>query len=400
MNRNPYLYFGLIILIYLVFNPFIALFFSIYLNKKIKLINNLNLFFFSFSFAYLFFSREIGVNFYEYATDDVEVYVEFYKSVSATNFSVLFNNFFTNPSGNEPIYLIFIKLLNFISFQNISVFIFLHYFILFYLLYFLVKKISVRYAPLLILFYFFTFPISLYSIAHVWRQQIAIFLFFILVMYRNNIKNKYIFHILLFSTVFIHLSNIYFFLIYIFYHFSIKFLKETPKNVIIISLILMTIEKIIFTLFLILLSLLGLDKLLTYTDGLSANKDVFFKLLPIYLSLTIMVLFLNKKNVNLFTLTFFTLSALLMPIVIPSLNSIYDRFINFTIPLIGVLFVAYFINNKMYRFIPILSIIIFLICSLRLFLEYKNNVGIISFIGYKHGFDPFLGIIKLFVLNI
>lgn len=400
MNRNPYLYFGLIILIYLVFNPFIALFFSIYLNKKIKLINNLNLFFFSFSFAYLFFSREIGVNFYEYATDDVEVYVEFYKSVSATNFSVLFNNFFTNPSGNEPIYLIFIKLLNFISFQNISVFIFLHYFILFYLLYFLVKKISVRYAPLLILFYFFTFPISLYSIAHVWRQQIAIFLFFILVMYRNNIKNKYIFHILLFSTVFIHLSNIYFFLIYIFYHFSIKFLKETPKNVIIISLILMTIEKIIFTLFLILLSLLGLDKLLTYTDGLSANKDVFFKLLPIYLSLTIMVLFLNKKNVNLFTLTFFTLSALLMPIVIPSLNSIYDRFINFTIPLIGVLFVAYFINNKMYRFIPILSIIIFLIGSLRLFLEYKNNVGIISFIGYKHGFDPFLGIIKLFVLNI
>lgn len=400
MNRNQYLYFGLIILIYLVFNPFIALFFSIYLNKKIKLINNLNLFFFSFSFAYLFFSREIGVNFYEYATDDVEVYVEFYKSVSATNFSVLFNNFFTNPSGNEPIYLIFIKLLNFISFQNISVFIFLHYFILFYLLYFLVKKISVRYAPLLILFYFFTFPISLYSIAHVWRQQIAIFLFFILVMYRNNIKNKYIFHILLFSTVFIHLSNIYFFLIYIFYHFSIKFLKETPKNVIIISLILMTIEKIIFTLFLILLSLLGLDKLLTYTDGLSANKDVFFKLLPIYLSLTIMVLFLNKKNVNLFTLTFFTLSALLMPIVIPSLNSIYDRFINFTIPLIGVLFVAYFINNKMYRFIPILSIIIFLIGSLRLFLEYKNNVGIISFIGYKHGFDPFLGIIKLFVLNI
>jgi len=400
LNRNQYLYFGLIILIYLVFNPFIALFFSIYLNKKIKLINNLNLFFFSFSFAYLFFSREIGVNFYEYATDDVEVYVEFYKSVSATNFSVLFNNFFTNPSGNEPIYLIFIKLLNFISFQNISVFIFLHYFILFYLLYFLVKKISVRYAPLLILFYFFTFPISLYSIAHVWRQQIAIFLFFILVMYRNNIKNKYIFHILLFSTVFIHLSNIYFFLIYIFYHFSIKFLKETPKNVIIISLILMTIEKIIFTLFLILLSLLGLDKLLTYTDGLSANKDVFFKLLPIYLSLTIMVLFLNKKNVNLFTLTFFTLSALLMPIVIPSLNSIYDRFINFTIPLIGVLFVAYFINNKMYRFIPILSIIIFLIGSLRLFLEYKNNVGIISFIGYKHGFDPFLGIIKLFVLNI
>ena len=400
MNRNPYLHFGLIILIYLVFNPFIALFFSIYLNKKIKLINNLNLFFFSFSFAYLFFSREIGVNFYEYATDDVEVYVEFYKSVSATNFSVLFNNFFTNPSGNEPIYLIFIKLLNFISFQNTSVFIFLHYFILFYLLYFLVKKISVRYAPLLILFYFFTFPISLYSIAHVWRQQIAIFLFFILVMYRNNIKNKYIFHILLFSTVFIHLSNIYFFLIYIFYHFSIKFLKETPKNVIIISLILMTIEKIIFTLFLILLSLLGLDKLLTYTDGLSANKDVFFKLLPIYLSLTIMVLFLNKKNVNLFTLTFFTLSALLMPIVIPSLNSIYDRFINFTIPLIGVLFVAYFINNKMYRFIPILSIIIFLIGSLRLFLEYKNNVGIISFIGYKHGFDPFLGIIKLFVLNI
>lgn len=399
-KNNKYLYLGLIIILYLVFNPFLALFFSIFLNRNSNSFKKINIISFSFAFALLFFSREIGVNFYEYATDDVEVYIEFFKSISSTDFSSLLNQFFTNPSGNEPIYLAFIKILNIITFQNISAFIFLHYFILFYLLYVFVSKISVRFAPLLILFYFFSFPISIYSIAHVWRQQIAILLLYIVVLNKHKIKSNFIFYVLLTSTVLIHLSNIYFLLIYLFYQFVISLLEETPKNLILTSLILMIVEKLIFTIFLIILSLLGLGKLLTYADGLSASKDVFFKLLPIYITLTLFVLYMNKKNTKIYILLFFTLSSLLMPIVIPSLNSIYDRFINFTIPLIGVIFIAYFFNKKMIKYIPNLAFVIFIIGSFRLFLEYRNNVGVISYIGYKHSFDPFIGVIKLLILNI
>ena len=399
-NNNKYLYLGLIVVLYLVFNTFLALFFSIFLNRNSYAFKKINLICFSFSFALLFFSREIGVNFYEYATDDVEVYIEFFKSISATDFSILLNQFFANPSGNEPIYLAFIKILNIITFQNISTFIFLHYFILFYLLYVFVSKISVRFAPLLIIFYFFSFPISIYSIAHVWRQQIAILFLYILVLNRDKIKNNFVFYLLLISTVLIHLSNIYFLLIYLFYQFVITFLEETPKNLILTSLILMIVEKLIFTIFLIILSLFGLDKLLSYADGLSANKDIFFKLLPIYITLTLFVLYMNKKNTKIYILLFFTLSSLLMTIVIPSLNSIYDRFINFTIPLIGVLFIVYFFSNKLIKYIPILAFVIFIIGSLRFFIEYRNNVGVISYIGYKHAFDPFIGVIKLLILNI
>ena len=103
----------------------------------------------------------------------------------------------------------------------------------------------------------------------------------------------------------------------------------------------------------------------------------------------------NGSTIYLFLLAYI-LICLTLPVAIPTLNSVYDRYINFSIPLIG-LFIAR--RSVMYRskYIFIFGFLMIILAGyFRLGGDLNKGVGVISFIGNGRVVDPFLGVIKLF----
>lgn len=390
----------ILFLFYFFLNPFISLFLSVILFNVGSIQKWFTLFLFSVSFSLFFQSREIGVRFYEYATDDVIVYVDQFQSMEFKSLYGLFFDFFEMPSGREIGYTILLKFISILTFNNIPLFVFFHYFILFFLFYFIIQKLSLRHSNLIVLGFILLFPIAIYSIAHVWRQQIAVLLFYygILVYFIDNRKRKG--SIIIFSTILFHLASVFYIFIFLLYILYMRYFEISKRSVLFLVLLNIIIGKIVFQMILLILENLGLYKLLLYTEGLSANKDLFFILLPFYILISLFLMYLVKpKKENLF-LFYYLLSCLALPIVIPSLNSIYDRFINFSLPLLGLFFAVYISSFKNYFVYIFSAVFIFVIGSLRLFYEYNSSVGIISYIGNKAAFDPTMGILKMLILKI
>ncbi len=386
-------------LFYLFLNPFISLFLSVIFFNIGSTQKWFTLFLFAVSFSLFFQSREIGVRFYEYATDDVIVYVDQFQTLEYKSLFDLFPDFLEKPSGQELGYMILSKLISILTFNNIPLFIFVHYFILFFLLYFIIQKLSLRYSNLIVLGFLLLFPIAIYSFAHIWRQQLAVLLFYygILVYFIDDKKRKGL--IIISSTILFHLSSVFYIFIFLLYILYKKYFEISKGSVLFLVLLNIVIGKIVFQMILLILARLGLDKLLLYTEGLSVNKDLFFKLLPFYILITLSLMYLVKpKKENLF-LFYYLLCCLTLPIIIPSFNAIYDRFINFSIPLVG-LFFAVYVSSLKNQFIYIgAAVLIFVFGSLRLFYEYHASVGVISYIGNKAAFDPSMGILKMLILK-
>lgn len=393
-NKDGYLL-GIVLILFLIFNPFIALIISVFLPINGKIHKLIFCFFFSISFALLFCSREYGVEFYGMeATDDAANYISIFKSYPNRSYLDLFLYFIENPSGGEIGYHFFYKSIS-IFFSNEYFIAWANCFVYFFLISFISCNFSTNRQSLLLLGYFFVFPISLYNIAHIWRQQFAVLLFYLGIFCFYETSYKRVGKFLIYTISLVHISSIFYTIIFLIFEGFRKYWKITKWNILMLIIAFVILEKVLFEGVIIVLGYFDLSKILFYAEGFSADKSQFFVLLPIYISIALFLLWLeNGSTIYLFSLTYI-LICLTLPVAIPTLNSVYDRYINFSIPLIG-LFIAR--RSVMYRskYIFIFGFLMIIFAGyFRLGGELNKGVGVISFIGNGRVVDPFLGVVKL-----
>jgi hypothetical protein len=155
----------LIAALFIVFNPFYALFFSSVINIFFKKIDHkLFLFVFALSFALMFTNRDPGTG------GDVIFYIERYSK----NLGI-----FTIPLTAEPVWTIYRKTLFFVFGGDVDLFVIFNYFLQFSLLAILSRLIN-RENYIIVLFVLIFFNLALlYNIYHVWRHLFAILFFFV-----------------------------------------------------------------------------------------------------------------------------------------------------------------------------------------------------------------------------
>ena len=398
MNKKEAYSLALILLFFLLFNPFVALIFSVLLpikDPKYKIIFSI---FFSISFALLFSSREFGVEFYgTQSTDDAANYISIFKSYPNRTYLDLFQFFLEKPSGGEFGYHFFYKTISlFVSNEYFIVWI--NHFIYFFILSYIVNRLSENKQSLLLLGYFFIFPISLYNIGHIWRQQFAVLLFYLGIFFYYETNHKKLGKYLIYSIFLVHLSSFFYIFIFIIFEFFRRNNNITKYKIILLIVFFVVIEKVFFETVVLILTYFDLNKLLMYAEGFSADKSQFFILLPIYIFIVLLFLRFESGSVIYLFFLAYILVCLTLPIAIPTLNSVYDRYINFSIPLIGLFFAKRIVYYKNKYIFICGFIIILLVGFYRLGGELNKGVGIISYIGNGSVSDPFLGMVKLIVL--
>ena len=386
----------LVLLLFLLLNPFLALIILSLIKVNSKKVEYFFHLMFSISFGFFFYCRDIGVDFYSNASDDVAAYLYLFKGYYTSSFGDLFINFLQAPSGNEIGFHFFWKFISFFTFNPTDL-IFLNYFFYFFLLSIFIFKFSKSYFPFLIIGYFFIFPISLYSLAHVWRQQMAVFVFYIAVTNFFNNSNPKLNRLLIWSTPFIHLTSIYFVVLFYVFQFFEKKKKLDIKNIFKVISVFFISQFLLIQFVIRLFEYLGLTKFLGYLGGYSVDKSQFFIYLPFYIIITLIVFrHLNKNKTNNFFITVI-LVCLTIPFSMPQFNALYDRFINLSLPLLGLFFANYIIYSNQKLMNGIGFILIISIGYLRLRPEYLNGEGVISFIGNEDAFNPFNSVLNLLI---
>ena len=388
-----------IVALFLFVNPIFSVLFITFFSINNNYSKSLSLYLLVISFSIFFFNRKFDVGFYNDSTDDVPNYISYYLNLSTLSISDIFENFIKAPSGNEPIWHILWWFINRITNGNVNLFIFLHYFLIF----FLFAKISLiiipKYFEFLFLLILFLFPVTLYNVCHVWRQILS-FEFFLLgsLIYYYKRSKTYGF-ILILSSIFIHVSCIYFLSIFLVFNALYTFKKNITKN----NILFLILSVLIFVglCFKIMLSLLGetFIHLANYTEEASASRDnlgiklLFYMLITFYSFL--------KSGTSRFNFFLFVniMIPLFLPFIFPSLNAIYDRYFSLALTMLSVyLFINTFkekqkniyITNK----IIFTSILLILITSFsKLYFEYKTGIGVISYIGNFGAFKFYNGIL-------
>ena len=390
----------LIVLLFLFINPIYAILLTTYFSVNHNYSKSTTLLTLILSFSLFFFSRKYDVYFYFDSTDDVPVYIDYYLKLSSISIGGIFENFLINPSGNEPFWHLIWWIVNRMTNSNVNIFIFLHYLLIFYFFAKITINLSPKYFEISFLLILFLFPVTLYNVCHIWRQILSFefFLYGALLYYQKNKKtNGYIFIIL---SVFTHVSSLYFFLIFLSSNIFFNFAVLTKKNIILFSTTILIFISFGFQVFLLLLGETFL-RLANYTEAASADRNGLDIKLVIYIVVTIYA-FAKSKITKFNSFLFINIIIpLFLPFIFPAYNAIYDRYFSLALTLLSVyLFIIttnvygtiiYIREKKLFFFTSVLLFINFM----KLYYEYSNGIGVISYIGYSNAFRLNNGIFVL-----
>jgi hypothetical protein len=386
-----------IILLYLLFNPFIALFIIAVFASYLSVPKLPFLLFSSVAFTLFFFYREYDVA-WASSTDDVPTYVLMYLSNKGLSFFEIFTRFFTSPGNNEPLWhMPFWMLLNvFDASQN--TFIFIHYLIIFTLLFYTMISISSRYYSILILAYFFLTPVAIDSMFHIWRQQLASTIFLLgcnIYLVKGKTRGKY----LIYLSVLVHLVCMYFLVIFLFFNFLRKRgMIENKTKFFFYALALCMIFILVFDVALKILASFNLDKVLMYAEGSGASSIRLFIVMSIFMG-SLLVTHIIYKNDNLNKLIIFvTFVVTTMTLAFPIADSIFSRLAYFTVPLVGLYFARLFIINLPQKWLLAFVLFIFTTGLYRIISIITDKFASAQFLAFSHPLDPFMGIIKMLLL--
>jgi len=136
---------------------------------------------------------------------DVVWYVTTFQTINEVSWSEIFSRFISFPKGNEPLYWVYIKILNFLFFGNGKMFLLFHYFITFFLIAYLGKivatnKFVIVTVCILLLNYNLLLGIPAF------RQTYAFLIFFIGLFLFDANERKWFPRILIYSSFFFHIS--------------------------------------------------------------------------------------------------------------------------------------------------------------------------------------------------
>jgi len=379
---------------FLFFNPFIALFFIAILSVYFQLPKLPFLIIGSLAFTLFFFFREYDVA-WNASSDDVPSYIELYLSNKSISLSEIFLRFLTSPGDHEPLWhLPFWVLINIFNGSEKS-FIFIHYFLIFYLLFYTLNSISDRYYIIVILAYFFLTPVAIDSVFHIWRQQIASTVFLLgcnVYLYKKGKAGVYFIYL----SCFIHLVCLYFLIIFLFFNF-LRNRKALEKNAhfFLYAIMLCFVFILTFNIAINFLASFNLDRVVTYAEGTGVDGIRMFVVMSIFMGILFLSHVLVKNDDLNKLIIFITFVVTTMTIAFPFADSIFTRLAYFTVPLIGIYFVRWFILNFPSKWILAFVLFTFITGFCRILPLITQKRASAQFLAYGHPLDPVMGIIKM-----
>jgi hypothetical protein len=388
----------LCVLLFLVVNPFLALF----LVAVISFFVRVPLLFFLCSagptFALFFFRREYGMDWYSVASgDDVPAYISLYDANYGYTFSDLLKRFIEAPNGNEILWHApWSFLLNGFDAGD-QTFVFLHYLANFLSLIVALRLLSRRYWIALMVVYFFLTPLTVVGIAHIWRQQLAFALFLsgVALKYeRRSRTGEWLIH----ASPFMHVSLVFFLLAY-WTFLVLQRLKAFDRNLRFAMLLgmLMMIVPALSSLAVAFLDSLGVARIMSFFEtGEGSTLRVYLLLLGYAVPMLGAFFWLRTDDIDrLFLVLCFAVFSIVL--ALPGANGIYDRLLMFSLPLMGLYFYRCLLRNFPMRWrLPALTAIFALGCY-RLYLPTREHNGVMAFVADGHGLDPTMGLLRLLV---
>jgi hypothetical protein len=240
-------------------------------------------------------------------------------------------------------------------------------------------------------------PISIDSIAHIWRQQLAFSMFLAgsgLYAVRGLRVGKWIIYL----SPIMHISVIFFVLAFL----TFQLVKESngfenKLKFAIVLVLIMTIVPYLSTIAVASLDAIGLQRIMSYFEGYGEDVTRIYMILGLY-AIPMLAAFYVLKNDDLNNL-FMVLCFAVFSIVaaLPAANGIYDRLLMFVLPLWGIYFFRWVLINFSTRWVTPIVVLAFIIGGTRLYIPTLNQSGTMYFLAYGHAFDPFMGVLKMLV---
>ena len=390
----------IIFLIFTLFNPFFALtataIFSIITNRINSLLIGI---LFTLSFSIMFANQEFS------STSDLGSYISMYIGTEDASFSQIFERFIKAPNGQEFLWFFYCKLLGQLSGYSLKVYVLTSYLLIFSLsayLSFLVSEKG-RYNFALILFSLMLFETTFLDSAYdLWRNITAILIALIsIVSYFSN-QSKIICRIILYSTIFIHISMILIIGLFESYVLSIYRADVYDLNKRLLAF-KMALYITVTTFGLIFLSnLMTIDLNIPIFNSIKpaiikySGSDIIFPGLTIYIRpfflLALAYIIYNWKKLNHFDLFLFAIFIIveILHFTSDSLGMLFSRVTIFT--KIGILFLSVkFLKNFDYKYV---FVFIFSVFFLRTYIfVYNSRLPFLENIANGEFLNPIYGLI-------
>jgi hypothetical protein len=217
----------ILVLLTLFIHPYIVTILASVMQTIIKINSRYFLPFYSLSLALFWSNRNYGF-ISDFFREDVISYMAQFENIRLESFQSLFTNFFSNPSGNEILYTLFVYFVGLFNTDRLF-FAFSVYLLIAILISISAVLVDRRYYMIYIAILFFGIGSFLgLEVIHLWRQTIASLLFLIgLRLYATNKRNA---TFIMLSALFVHLAASLFFLIFIFSQSNIISYINKLKN--------------------------------------------------------------------------------------------------------------------------------------------------------------------------
>jgi hypothetical protein len=385
----------LCVALFMLVNPFLAVFIVAMIAAYRPIPASIFIIAASISFAAFFNFREYGVDWYFNSSDDVPIYLAIYRDIQAESFSDLFVNFFTAPNGNELLWCVPCWLLANVFDASEDTFIFLHYLFIFFFAFLALYSLSRKYLVALVLVYLLLTPISIDSIAHIWRQQLA-FSMFLAGVGLHLVRGLRIGKWLIFMSPLMHLALVFFVLGFLVF----KLIKnengfDNKLKFSVALALLMGAVPLLSSIAVTYLDSIGLSRILSYFEGTGEDVTRVYMILGIYAVPMLAVFYFLKNDDpnNLFLILSFSVFSIVS--ALPAANGIYDRLLMFVLPLMGIYFFRSLLINFSSRYQVLILTAVFISGIARLYEPTRDQSGTMYFLAFGNAFDPSMGLMKM-----
>lgn len=387
----------LCVALFTLVNPFFALFILALLAAYRPIPTSVFVVSASLSFAAFFYFRDYGVDWYYNSSDDVPIYIGVYRDLKGESLSDLFYNFFSAPNGNEPLWHFPWWLLANVLDASEDTFVFLHYLLIFLFAFLALLSLSRKYLIALALIYLLLTPISIDSIVHIWRQQLA-FSMFVAGVGLHLVRGQRIGKWLVFLSPLMHLALVFFVLGFLIFQLLRNADGFNNKLKFSVALVLvMTVVPFLSSLAVTYLDSLGLARIMSYFEGTGEDATRVYLVLGIYAIPMLLAFYLLKGDDtnNLFMVLCFSVFSIVS--ALPAANGVYDRLLMFVVPLMGFYFFRSALINFSSRYHVLIITLVFISGMARLYLPTRDQSGTMYFLAFGNAFDPSMGLMKMLV---
>jgi EpsG family len=383
--------------LFLLVNPFLAVFILALISVFRPVSTSIFIASASISFSLIFYFRDYGIDWYFNSSDDVANYRYIYSTFQDLTFQDLIANFIDAPNGNELFWHLPWWGLMRIFGASEETFVYLHYLLIFFSIFLALLTFSKRHLIAFVVVYFFLTPISIDSIAHIWRQQLA-FSMFLAGVGLYLVKGRRSGRWLIYLSPLMHVSLVFFLFGFFVFQAIRKSKGFNDKWKFSLALVaLMIVVPILSSRAVNYLDLIGLARIMSFFEGHGTDVVRVYMILGLYMTSMLACFYLLKHDDanNLFVVLCFSVFSIVA--ALPEANGIYDRLLMFVLPLLGIYFFRSVLANFSVRWqIPVLTCS-FIVGAVRLYMPTLDQSGPMYFLAFGHALDPAMGILRMLV---